>query len=313
MKSFGAKFRAWDRDFGWTYRTAIFVGLLFALISAPFWIFRSGKTSRNISAHSTAFSQSGSGYSADDSSSSSSSSFTSAGAQDAAHIDQRPLYPYSIIPGGAYSREELVRAVQNDPVVARHYADFEVGKTRVIQLNHSELMYVSYRIGNNVFWTKHPLLVRAGETLLTDGKTAARTRCGNRLSVTPAAPVSPNQPRPEAMDMAPKLNQPVDGMPQPEFALLLPHSTLFPTPSPLGMLQAPLNQGPVGSLPSPLPPVYWPIVGGAGTPTGPGGPGGPPVLPPPVATPEPGTIALLLTGLAAIAWFYRRKSREDSK
>lgn len=306
MKSFWAKFRAWDRDFGWTYRTAIFVGLLFAVISAPFWIFHSGNQSKDRSAYRAAFSQSG--HSAVDSSA---ESLASAELQDAGTIDQRPLYPYSIIPGGAYSRDELARAVQNDPIVARHYADFEIGKTRVVRLDHSELMYVSYRIGDNVFWTKHPLLVPAGETLLTDGKTAARTRCGNRLSVTPALPISPNQPRPEAMDIAPKLDQPVDAMPRPELALLLPPATLFPTPSTPGMLETPLNQGSIGPLPTPLPPVYWPIVGGGGgTPGGPGSPGG---TPPPIATPEPGTIGLLLVGLAVIGLIYRRKLREGNR
>jgi hypothetical protein len=302
LKSFWAKFRAWDRDFGWIYRTAIFVGILFSLISAPFWIFRSGKASDRASTHSAAFSQNG--YSAVDSSS---GSLTYGDAQDAGNIGQRPLYPYSIIPGGAYSREELARAVQNDPVISRHYADFEIGKTRVVRLDHSELMYVSYRIGNNVFWTKHPIFLPAGETLLTDGKTAARTRCGNRLSATRAVPISRNEPRPEAMDVAPNLNQPIDAMPQPELSFLLPPTALFPTPSTPMALGTPLNEGLIGSVPSPIPPLVFPIVGG--------GPGSPivPVLPPPVATPEPGTIALLLTGLAVLVLFYRLKLRQHGR
>lgn len=308
MKSFGAKFRTWDRDFGWTYRTAIFVGILFALISTPFWIFRSGKTSDSAALRRVT-SSAQNVYSAADASS---TSFTSAVAEDAAAIDQRPLYPYSIIPGGAYSREELARAVQNDPVVARHYADFEIAKTRLVRLDHSELMYVSYRIGDNVFWTKHPLLVPSGETLLTDGKTVARTRCGNRLSVTPAAPISPNQPRPEAMDVAPKVDQPTDAMPQPKLALLLAPLRLRPTPSMPGALETP-NLGTIGTLSGPLAPVYWPIVGGAGTPPGPGLLVPPPILPQPLATPEPATILLLFAGLAAIGLFYRRKLGKNAE
>jgi hypothetical protein len=309
LNSFWTKFRAWDRDFGWTYRTAIFVGLLSAVISAPFWIFRSGKTSHSASPEGRTYSQTAS--LAADSSSDRALAFAVGGAQNAGPINQRPLYPYSIIPGGAYSREELTRAVQNDPVVARHYADFEIGKTRVVRLEHDELMYVSYRMGNNVFWTKHPLFVPAGETLLTDGKNAARTRCGNRLSATPATPVSAIEPRPEAMDAPPILGQPVDRMARPELSLLLPPTALFPVPGTPMALVAPANEGPATSLASPIPPLVFPFVGGGGG--GAGAPIVPPILPPPVATPEPGTIALLLTGLAVIVFFCRWKLRVERR
>jgi hypothetical protein len=50
-------------------------------------------------------------------------------------------------------------------------------------------MYVSYRIGNDVFWTKHKLTLPKGETMLTEGHVMARTRCGNRVS---ALPIKPN-------------------------------------------------------------------------------------------------------------------------
>lgn len=301
MNSFGAKFRAWDRDFGWTYRTAIFVGLLFALLSAPFWILRSGKRYNGFSTQrGTAYSQPGS-----------SSGRSTANAQDAeegAELSGRPLYPYSIIAGGAYSREELTRAVQNDPVVARHYADFEVGKTRVVRLDRGELMYVSYRIGSKVFWTKHPLFVPAGEALLTDGKSVARTRCGNRLSLTPASPISPNQPSPEAMDVAPKLDQPIIAMHHPELALALPPAALFPTPSAPRAPEPLVNEGTIGGLPSPIPPMVFPIVGA----DGPGSPIVPPV-PPPVATPEPSTMMLLLAGFGVIFGAWWRKTRLAGK
>src|SRR5512143_550075 len=32
----------------------------------------------------------------------------------------RPVYPYSVIPGGVPSHNELARAIDRDPVVARH-------------------------------------------------------------------------------------------------------------------------------------------------------------------------------------------------
>ncbi len=51
-----------------------------------------------------------------------------------------------------------------------------------------KLVYVSYRIGNKVFWTKHKLALRKGEAMLSDGTNMARTRCGNRISVLPVRP-----------------------------------------------------------------------------------------------------------------------------
>ncbi len=295
LRSSWARFRAWDRDFGWVYRTAILVILLVALIVAPFWFF-GGRSSRTASS-AQAFAPS-----QGDSAGQSSSWLTNPEAGD--DIEQYPLYPYSIIAGGARSREELARAIHNDPVVAHHYADFQVASTRVIRLDRSELMYVSYRIGDSVFWTKKPLLLPAGETLLTDGKNTARTRCGNRLSATPVAPVLPNQPRPEALDAAPDL-RPFAAARRPELSMLAPPMALIPAPT--GSLTPPTlaTNEPLDGLPLPIPPVYFPIVGGGS----PGTPGGPPVLPPPVATPEPGTFTLLLAGLALTVLLYWRKTR----
>lgn len=297
LKGSWAKFRAWDRDFGWIYRTAILIAFLVALISAPFWIFGGRRATTANSLHSSAVRPGDS----DEQSPSLSNLSNSA---SVAGIAQRPLYPYSIIPGGARSREELARAIENDPVVARHYADFKVAGTRVIRLEHAELMYVSYRIGNKVFWTKTPLLLPAGETLLTDGKNTARTRCGNRLSATPVAPVLPNQPRPEAMDIAPDLT-PFAAERRPELSMLAAPLALIPPPSET-LAPPELALGPpTDGLPSPIPPVYFPILGGGPPPP----PDGPPVSPPPVSTPEPGTLTLLIAGFAVLAVLYWRKSK----
>jgi hypothetical protein len=217
------------------------------------------------------------------------------------------LFPYSVIPGGAHSRAELERAIANDPVVARHYAGFDAGNARVVRLDHAESMYVSYRIGAQIYWTDKPLELRAGETLITDATNAARTRCGNRLSVTPATPVSARQPRPEAMEAAPDLS--LYAMAAPQLFPLLP-PTLLPrdwpvTPETPGAL-VPEAIIPNGVLPAPFPVPIFPIVGGVG----PGTPPGPPI---PIATPEPSTLALLFAGIAVIAVFYARKSRSHRR
>jgi hypothetical protein len=94
----------------------------------------------------------------------------------------RVIYPYSIIPGGVHSVADLRRAVAGDPVVAAHFARFDLAKCRIVQLGHDEYAYVSYRFGNDVFWTKQAVKLSKGEKLLTDGEHFARTRCGNQVS-----------------------------------------------------------------------------------------------------------------------------------
>src|SRR5271157_5954987 len=80
----------------------------------------------------------------------------------------RPLYPYSIIPGGVESADELRKAVANDPVIAAHYAGFDIDHAHVVRLAEARSAFVSYRKGNTVFWTSKKLNLPAGETLITD-------------------------------------------------------------------------------------------------------------------------------------------------
>ena len=109
------------------------------------------------------------------------------------------VFPYSVIPGGALSSRELSEAARREPVVAAHYAGFSVADARVIRLPHDKLAYVSYRLGNHIYWTKTKVELHQGETVLSDGKHLARTRCGNRISDVAMAPVSPQEPDPQKL------------------------------------------------------------------------------------------------------------------
>ena len=104
------------------------------------------------------------------------------------------MFPYSVIPGGARNSRELSVAARREPVVAAHYAGFSVAHTRVIRLPYDKLAYVSYRLGNHIYWTKTKVTLHQGETLLSDGEHLARTRCGNRISDVAMTPVSPQEP-----------------------------------------------------------------------------------------------------------------------
>jgi hypothetical protein len=110
------------------------------------------------------------------------------------------VYSYSVIPGGAANPEKLEAAIQRDPVVAAHYADFRVSDVRVVRLASERKVHVSYRLGDRIFWTKNEVTLHAGETLLTDGEHLARTRCGNRVAEVPAGPISPAEPPAEVIN-----------------------------------------------------------------------------------------------------------------
>jgi hypothetical protein len=113
----------------------------------------------------------------------------SAGAIPAFIRSLRPIYPYSVIPGGVFSQGELKARLQADSVARQHYAEFDVEHARLVSLTQDRFQYVSYRVHDKVFWTRKQLRIPRGEILLTDGKKFARTRCGNLLSETPQARV----------------------------------------------------------------------------------------------------------------------------
>jgi hypothetical protein len=113
----------------------------------------------------------------------------------------RPVFKYSVIPGGAYTPAELIEALQKDPVVSFHYAAFNRQSIRTVTSPFTHPVYVSYRIGNVVYWTSHTLALQKDETLLTDGTLFARARCGNRISLSPQQPVAQMEPLPSTLDV----------------------------------------------------------------------------------------------------------------
>jgi hypothetical protein len=106
----------------------------------------------------------------------------------------RPDYLYSVIPRGAYTEAELRTAMQNDPVVAAHYRQLDQSKLRTEVVARDRYVHVSYRKGNEIFWTKNKVLLRKGETIVTDGSTQVRARCGNCISEQPLLPTAENEP-----------------------------------------------------------------------------------------------------------------------
>ena len=113
----------------------------------------------------------------------------------------RAVYQDSIVPGGVRSAAEVMRAMDRDPVVAAHYANVDPIALRRAQLEAPALAHVSYRIGDQVYFTAKKLRLKAGEPVLTDGQTTIREKCGNIISVQPIAPTSPKEPPADQLDV----------------------------------------------------------------------------------------------------------------
>jgi hypothetical protein len=237
----------------------------------------------------------------------------------------RPIYRFSVIPGGVYSADELGGARRTDAPVALHYADFRSDRAVLGTLTRDSLMYVSYRKADRIYWTAKKHRIRKGEAVLSDGTHLARARCGNRLSFTPMSPLMPGLQLPEEafdapeppeelnLPKAPPLTPGFDG-PDLPLAMVLPRAETFPTTE---ATRSPVT--PFGFFPIIAPigmigvPGGGPARPGTGANTGiPGvigaAPGG--VL---GAVPEPATLTLIPAGLACLLIGLRRRRSRPTK
>jgi len=216
-----------------------------------------------------------------------------------AHAEEsrKVFYPYSVIPGGIHSIEELRSAIGRDPVVSAQYAAFHLANARIIQLERESAMHVTYRRGDKIYWTQRELLLAKGEILVTDGSETALARCGNLIAETVETPASPNEPTPQ------ELNTPV---PNPYTPGELESDDRFPG---LQFVADPY-----------VPPATTNLHSGGGPglylPSGPAAPipyPGKPTTPAVVKAPEPGTAMLLLAGLLALLYAYKRMLKDAPK
>jgi hypothetical protein len=112
----------------------------------------------------------------------------------------RPVYLHSVIAGGAYTGDELQAAIVSDAVVAAHHAGVNLKAVRPAVTTQPRLVYMSYRKGDDVFWTKHRVRLPAGEAVLTDGVHDIRARCGNAISDVAQQPTSDEEPAASEFD-----------------------------------------------------------------------------------------------------------------
>ena len=213
----------------------------------------------------------------------------------------RGTYPYSVIPGGVHSVAELREVAARDYVVRRHFGGFDFAHARLVRAGHDREVYLSYRIRDHVFWTRNRVRLLAAEMLVTDGKITARTRCGNQVSEMPNTDVSNEEPASDILD------EPVADIAPfgPSLPFRFPNVTPN-IPSANAILPSPPQLFAGG--------FYFPYVEfGVPIPHRSCKPGDdkkkcrhhnkPP------AVPEPTTLVLMASGLAGLAWRYRRTCR----
>lgn len=220
----------------------------------------------------------------------------------------RARYRYSVIPHGVFSAQELNAAIEADPVVAAHYQTFDSARATLVALEQTRLAYVSYRLHDRVFWTRHPVRLPAGELLLSDGRDVVRARCGNRISAVPGE-TAMDEPDPVLLDTPVESDPPVDdpvvaagAVPGVPVLLLSP-----PTVSGVsdgGVVQSLRTQTP-GSVSEPAPSKGAPVIlfpGPIQTP-------GPRVR----SVPEPTSVTLLTAGLIGIGLRRRMLARQRDR
>jgi hypothetical protein len=221
---------------------------------------------------------------------------------------RRLIYPYSIVPGGISSAEDLRNAAAHDGVVATHFSGFNYRRARLIEVKQPQKVYLSYRLHNKVYWTVRQASLHVGEKLLTDGTLTARTRCGNQVSVLPRVASSPDEPPLAELDRPDAMASGIEGFPAALNSKILNVDPGLPIGPATSGVPVPGGGTPPGVF-VPPPIGGGGFGGGGGTGGGSGGGGGPGGgggggHPP--ATPEPGTILLVLSGAGIIFARYRK-------
>jgi hypothetical protein len=122
------------------------------------------------------------------------------------HVSYRPLN-LALIPGGITSVGEFLQRVAEDPTLNSFFGSCDV-EASIEPLPDDMLVFVAFRRGQEIKWTRRPLLVHKGEYVLTFCGKTVLARCGNLISWTPMQP---------SEDVPPSLlEEPVEEGPNPQ-------------------------------------------------------------------------------------------------
>lgn len=154
----------------------------------------------------------------------------------------RVVYPYSLVPGGVRSPEEL--RSRPDAYARKFYGNLDY-RTATMWRSYGGDYYNSYRVGNRIYQKTVRSHIGAGELLVkversTGEPVFIKARCGNLLLDRISAPseLRSLQPSDEILGDAPENSTPRN----PKLIVLLPKS---PQPPDLAHIQATAEWGPV--------------------------------------------------------------------
>lgn len=187
---------------------------------------------------------------------------------------------HAVTCGGVKGIEDLHKLMSSSTFAAGAYGKFDFHSARVTTLPSDVWTYVSYRIGDKLYYTKKPRLVKKGEPILEDANgMVILMRCGNVLELGPQPEINDYEPG----DIYPPAVEGLPAGPPVETTELIPPSI----PTVPGYPVAPPEGGGTPYYPYP---VGCCFTGGGGTPPS----------TPPVSTPEPSGLALMALGLLTI-------------
>lgn len=72
-----------------------------------------------------------------------------------------------------------------EPLVRQPYSGINQKEFNLFRLTRPADGYLSYRVGNRIFWTRQRLYLKPGEIWLGDGQKMIANRGGNRSSLAP--------------------------------------------------------------------------------------------------------------------------------
>jgi hypothetical protein len=173
---------------------------------------------------------------------------------------------YDFVPGGILSVAQFRQSFRGDAALAAQFPDFNFSRAHFEGLNKETCAFVAYRMAAKFGWTRHCIMLRRNEEVLTDGHYLLRARCGNLISVTPEIPLLPQTVQDE-----------------------IDTGEILPTPAAYGAAAVPALSDVPGAE-SPPSPVESPVEGPSPFPVSPGpiaGSGPFPIAPSPVAGPLP--------------------------
>jgi hypothetical protein len=117
------------------------------------------------------------------------------------------FFGHMMVPAGLHNLYDLERA---SPL----YPGFQIEKAQFTTLKYGMFAYVSYRLNNKTYYTKHVRFILAGEPIVTDGMMIMLQRCGN-IIVNAAPPELVREDDPIDVYPPVSLNIPVDALTAP--------------------------------------------------------------------------------------------------